>query len=435
MSPGLQKVHLSFEDPGLTHFGGMLLFQQFCRKLDLKRYLQNYISWDRRTSLYHPAEMILALAYTMVAGMKRVPDTRILQYNGYFQDLLGIGSFPDSSTLRRFLRSISYRELQGIVRLHDSLRLKVWPKLGAPGSLILDVDSTVLGLFGFTIQGAKVGYHPRYPGRPSYHPLLCFEGHTRSLWHGTLREGNTSALSGIKEFWQACQKKFPAGMYRIRVRADAGLFSHQFIEMLEENGAGYVIVAKMTRPVQEKIRQMRYKNFLGHWQSAQFYYQPQGWSQAHRFIVIRRPQADNDQDQQLTLWQLKNYWYHVLVTDLPLTPPAAWRFYCQRARCELDIRELKEGFPLGKIPSQNFLANQAHFHLILLAYDLVNWFKILCLPEAWQPMTLPTIRTDLLGVVARLVYSSGRNELKLPPRYTHRNVFRQALRKVEKLKI
>src|SRR3989338_2325500 len=102
MGKGLQKVNLSFEDPSLTHYGGMLLFQQFCRKLDLKRMLQRQIRWQRRSNHYHPAEVVMTIIYIMVAGMKRISETRILPYNGYFQDLLGLSNFQDASTLRKF---------------------------------------------------------------------------------------------------------------------------------------------------------------------------------------------------------------------------------------------------------------------------------------------------------------------------------------------
>ena len=437
MGKGIQKIKISVVDPSLTHYGGMLLFQQFCRKLNLKILLQRNIRWQRRKNIYHPAELILTILYTMVAGMRRVSATRILNYNGYFQRLLGFKNFPGASTLREFLVGLTTSEVEGIIRVHDLLSSHLNPWLGIQSSLWLDLDSTVLSVFGWQIEGAKVGYHPRHPGRPSYHPLLCFEGHTRSIWHGVFREGNTSALSGIENFWQECTEKFPAYLYRIRLRTDSGFYSRKFVDILDEQKADYIIVAKMTSPMQAKVQTLTYKNFNPLWQAGEFMYQPQGWQTPHRFVVIRRPRRSNDpEDSQIQLWEHKNYFYHVLVTNLPLQPPFVWYFYKKRARCELDIRELKESFPLGKIPSRNFLANQAHFHLILLAYDLVNWFKHLSLPPLWHTATLQTIRTDLLVVPARLVHSGRqRNSLKLPLGYIHYKNFCQAIKNIERLKI
>ena len=437
MGKGLQKVEFTFEDPGLTHYGGMVLFQQFCRKLDLKRYLQRNIRWQRRSRYYHPAELVLSILYSMIAGMKRISDTRILPYNGYLQTLLGLHRFPDTSTLRKFLKTLTAVELQGLIHVHDLLRQRVWSLPGlTPSGLTFDLDSTVLPLYGWRIEQAKVGYNLQKRGRPSYHPLICFEGHTRDSWHGVLRPGNATAATDVQTFWQICLQKVPKYMYRIRVRADGGFYDRKFIEPLDDMGVGYAIVADMTKPVKEKVQHLRYRTFRreGHWQAAKFIYQPSHWKKKHSFYVIRRPKPE-DRQEQPTLWEFKNYYYHTIVSNLSLTPSGVWNYYKKRCRIELDIRELKENFPLGQIPSKDFLANQAYFHLILLAYDLVNWFKRLCLTGRWQSATLQTIRIDLLALPARLVNSGGKNQLRLPRDYPHQKMLLQVLTNIQKLKI
>ena len=341
MSKGLQKVKISVEDASLTHYGGMVLFQQFCRKLGLKRLLQSNIRWDRRSSRYHPADLILTMIYTMVAGMKRISDTRILRYNGYFQSLLGLKDFPGQSTLREFLLSLSEQEVEGLWRLHDSLRRIIYQTTGIPGSLIWDVDSTILSLFGFTIQEAKVGYNPQKPGRPSYHPLLCFEGRSRGCWHGVLRPGNAASSTGIQVFFQECLQKLPAYLYRIRLRADAGFYNHAFSASLNEGGIEFAIVAKLTKPLRERIQTLRYRTFrCDGWQAASFFYQPHDFSKPYRFIAVRRRNnRAQKQEQQPTLWESKHYFYHVFITNLGLSPPGVWHFYKRRARAELDIKK------------------------------------------------------------------------------------------------
>src|SRR5215469_6687531 len=53
---------------------------------------------------YHPSDLVLALLYAIMAGLRRINKTDILQYNGTFLPLLGLCRFPDQSTLRRFLK-------------------------------------------------------------------------------------------------------------------------------------------------------------------------------------------------------------------------------------------------------------------------------------------------------------------------------------------
>lgn len=124
MPKGLRSIHFSFGDASLTHYGGMALFQQFCRKLALRRLFQTHIPWSRRDNLYHPAELLLCLLTSMVAGLKRISDTRILAYNRSFQQLLGLRRFPSDTTLRSFLRSLGPQELDGLLKVHDRLRAR-----------------------------------------------------------------------------------------------------------------------------------------------------------------------------------------------------------------------------------------------------------------------------------------------------------------------
>ena len=111
----------------------------------------------------------------------------------------------------------------------------------------------------------------------------------------------------------------------------------------------------------------------------QFRYQPIGWPQPYRFVAIRRPLLDEASDQPM-LFQWGQYACQVFVTNLPLRPLNLWWFYSARAVVERIIRALEGDHPLGKIPSRSFAANEAHFHLLLIAYNAVNWFRRFCLP-------------------------------------------------------
>ena len=303
MGKAIQNVKFSFEDPTLTLFGGMLIFQRFCRKLGLKRRLQRHIPWKRRNSLYHPAEMVLTILYTMTAGMKRISDTRILHYNNCFQNLLGLKNFPKTSTLREFLKGLTPLELKGIIRVHDFLRQKMFVLPEPRTSLVFDLDSTVLPVFGWRIQGARVGYNPKKHRRPSYYPLICFEGHSRDSWHAILRPGDTHPVTAAQLLWTTVQKKIPKYLYRIRIRADSGFFDHKFIEPLDEQDIGYAVVTKMTPPIKEKIQTLQYRRFRKDgWQTAQFLYRPWNWKRPHRFIVVRRPKPEKEEERlQLNL--------------------------------------------------------------------------------------------------------------------------------------
>ena len=437
MPKALRTWSFSFEDTHLSHFGGLVLLQRFCQSLQLRRRLQRQVKISQRNADYAPADLLLALMYALIAGLRRINKTQLLQYNGAFLDLLGLDRFPDETTLRRFLQRLPPQAIRQLVSLHDWLRAQFLVRPKAPSSLIFDLDSVVLTLYGHQ-QGARLGYNPKKRGRRSYHPALCFEAHRQEFWHGSLRPGNTSANTGVVFFLQYCLSKVPSTMARsrIRVRADSGFFGGKFLALLERLGLGYVIVAKHYRTLKTRAREARFRSLKNGLAVAEFQYQAQGWPAARRFVVMRRPiPEDPIEAKQLTLFKDRRYAYSVLVTNLRLNPWRIWKFYQPRATTEKNIRELLYDLPLGKIPSGDWLANVAFFHIVLFAYDLVHWFRRLCLPPQYRAATVETVRNDFLVLPARLVSRAGHNVLQLPKDYFHRQAFVSAFRKASTVRL
>lgn len=433
MPKGLRNIQIIVGEKNLTHFGGIILIHWFCKKLRLRWLLQKKVFFPQHSRRYHPVELILAIIYALIIGIHRLSRTKILQGNGAFQQIVGLKSYPYSSSLRRFLKRVNSKTIRDINKVQDYLRLKMFYLPQPRTSLLFDFDSTVLTIYGKFIEEAKVGYNPHKKGARSYHPLLCFESHSKDFWHGILRPGDAYTSFGAVEFLRVCLAKVPPYVYRIRVRADSGFFDHKFIEPLDGEGIGYAIVAKMTQTIKNRLGGLRYHKFKKDWEAAEFYYPPCGWKKPHRFIVIRRPLPEKD-SEQLTLFILKRYAYQVFVTNLSLNPENIWYFYRGRAVIEIIIRELKESYALAKIPTNNFLANQTYFHLLLFAYNIVNWFRRICLPQRLQDATLQTIRTEFLVLPARLVKSGNRNVLKLPAEYISGQELEYIIRKIERMK-
>jgi hypothetical protein len=435
MPKGLRNLPVAFEEPHLTHFAGMALIHAFCQRLGLKRLLQQALRPAPRYRDYQPAEMLLALAYAIIAGLDRVNATPILQYNGAFQRIVGLPRFPDQTALRRFLRRLTPRHIRQLVALHDQLRQALFARPRPRSSLVLDLDSVVLVIYGHA-EGARVGYNPKKRGRRSYHPLLCFEAHRQEFWHGSLRPGNTVAATGAVPFLRVCLAKVPPGIARsrVRVRGDASFFGKRVVEFLDSARVGYALVAREYRRIKALAQGCRFTKLRTGWEVGEFRYQPSRWHHPHRFVVVRRPiPTDPVEAKQLTLFKDKTYAHHVLVTNLTTHPWRVWRFYAQRARVEQHIRELLYDYPLARIPTAEWIPNVAFFQLLLFAFDLVHYFKRLCLPPAYRAKTLKTIRRELLVIPGRLVKTDNRYRLKLPRDYHFQRAFESALAKVQRL--
>lgn len=437
MPKGLRILRLSFKDTHLTHFGGMILIQRFCNKLRLRWLIQHYVKSPQRNADYLPCDLIMALLYAIMAGLRRINKTEILQYNGVFLSLLGLSRFPDQSTLRRFLKRLPPKAIRQVVVLHDQLRTSLFGLPKRRTTLIFDLDSVVLIIYG-KLQFAKVGYNPKKRGRRSYHPLLCFEAHLQEFWHGSLRPGNTVGSTGAVPFLKICLAKVPKHIARsrIRIRADSGFFGKRIVEFLDAVGCGYVIVAKEYRTIKSRAMECRFQKLRNGWEVGEFQYQPLHWKTPHRFVVVRRPiPEDPVEAQQLTLFKHQKYAYHVLVTNLKTHPWRVWRFYAKRAAIEKNIRELLYDYPLGKVPTEDWAANVAFFQMLLFAYNIVHWFKRLCLPKEYLYATLDTIRSDFLVLPAKLTKKRSQNLLALPQDYHYREQFETALKKLDQLKI
>lgn len=429
MPKGLRKLRFSFEKTGLTRFGGLSLFQSFCKSLGVRHFLQLAVRWpayDHRG--YHPADMFLAHILSIVAGLGRVEDTQSLLHNGLIPPLLGLHEFPHRDTLRTFLLRFGPVELRSLQAAHDKLRAELFRRLGLLYSATVDADTTALLTYG-SPEGAARGYIPkRAHMHSSYAPILSSEGRSGFSLGMELRGGNVHPSRGAHDFLRRMLDKLPSTIAapRTRLRLDGAFYDRAIIEPLERENHGYVVVARMYEPLRRKMVTARYTAFRRGWEAAEFSYTPFHWAHAHRFIAVRRPQALEPKEVQQRLSTFRNYLYRrALVTNLELTPPAVWRFYCDRGSQELLLREFKHSYAMGKIPTRRFWANAAYMETILWAYDLVRAFQALCLPPQVRHWNISTLRRELWWLPAEWIKRQNRNLLVLPARYPRQHLFTQ----------
>lgn len=424
-----KNIPIFFSNAGLTHYGGLYLLQQFFQSIKLRSALTQTIRFRQLNNLYSISDSILAILYPIILGLGRIETNILLQQNGVFQYLASLPTYPDPTTLRRFLERFGSRGLTAFQNIHDRFRDYFLMKPDPLSSVIFDLDTKVLTVYGQQ-EGAKVGFNPKKRGRPSYQPLLCFEGKTGDIWEGIYLPGDIHPAPHTIDILERSISKLPSGIREIRMRGDSAFYDHTIAEYLQEVPAFYAIVARITKPIQHYFGSLRYEEiFPGFWVS-EFEYKPWRWKTSQRFIVVRRLIPEKP-SWQLSLFKMAGYTYHVIVTNLSLKPLNLWRFYNQRATGELIIRELLEAYTLGKIPTKQWASNQAYFHLVLFAFNLINWFKRLCLPTDWQRLNLQTIRNRLFLVPAQLVRSQGKPALSLPNSYPYAKTFTQILRNIK----
>ena len=429
MAYGPRNLRYSFTGKNLTHFGGFFLVQHFFKRLHLRRLLTRSIRFKQRNARYTAAELVMALLYPLLVGLGRIDASGVLKRNGVFRYLTGMNRYPDATTMRRFLIRFGNEGLASFLKLHDALRRRM---LSSMTSMILDLDTTVLTVYGRQ-EGSRIGYNPKKRGRPSYHPLLCFEGITGGLWDASYHPGNVHPGSITIDLLTRAFDKLPKSVEHVRVRADAAFYSHKIVNSLKERRAFFAISVRLMPLLRARLGSLRYHHAVGDISAAEIFYQPTGWKTPDHLIVIRRPKPE-EPTGQLSLFHMKCCNYQVLVTNLALTPYHVWPFYNDRSNAEFIIRELKEAYALGKIPTRYWPANVAYFHLVGFASNLLNWFKRLCLPDTYSHRSLQTIRRDLLAIPDELVRPHGVPTFRLPASYPHMDLSGMILNQIQRVK-
>jgi hypothetical protein len=97
-----RNVKIAFSHAGLTHYGGILFFNEFSRMLQLRRFLTRRLRYPRRSHDYQLSQMILSLVYPIILGLDRLETASLLRSNGTFQYLTGLPTYPTPQSLRRF---------------------------------------------------------------------------------------------------------------------------------------------------------------------------------------------------------------------------------------------------------------------------------------------------------------------------------------------
>lgn len=429
-----KDIRVEFTGKNLTKFGGIQLVRKFLRQLKVKEEFESAVPIEKRESKFSVGGMLICLLYALILDMKRQSDTLMLRLDKVFQKIAGLDDYPVQSTISRFLKSFRVETAKGIAKVNHSLLMKSRRQFDGWGKITLDLDSHVRTAYGHQ-QRASVGYNPKKPGRPSFHPLFCFVGETRDFLHGLFRTGKAHTSRGVKRFVDECLRMIPDRIKEIYLRADSGFYDGDFLNYLERKGVLYAIVVKLYPWIQMELIGLKYTDIGGGISLGEMMYTGIGWKGPRRMVVIREEEReDKRKKKQPTLFELMGYSYQVIVTNIEwMLPEEVWRFYNGRANVENMIKEGILSYSLDVNISHFYGANVAHFHLVMLAYNLMNLFKELVLGQRDKKRMGKWIRQRFLLIAGRLVSSGRRFILKLQEDWAYRQEYNEADTKLEGL--
>jgi hypothetical protein len=428
-----ETVKEEFTGKNLTTFGGAGLIRKFFRRHHLRKKIEQKVQIPgRRQCKYSVGGMLISLLYGMFLGYSRPGQMEVLATDGVFIKVAGLLYFPVQSTISRFLSGLRVAVAQQIALLNFSLLMQFRQGFQALRELTLDLDSHVTSVFGWQ-QRAAVGYNPKKKGRKSYHTLLCFIGETRDYLGGLFRSGNHHTSYQAIPFLKGILKKLPGHVKKIRLRADSGFFSLEFLKFLVKEGVEFYVVVPLQPWVQKKIRGLRGWQGVGRGIEVGEMSFVLTQEITLRMVVIRKKvKAGEAPRKQLKLLagEWVSYDYQVIVTNGPLVPEETWQFYNQRACCENFIKEGIYGLGLDKVISHSYGGNYTYFELLMLGYNLMNFFKEEVLNRKKVKPMMQTIRERFLLIPGRLIHTGREWILKLERSWYYRKEFEQALGRV-----
>ena len=410
----------------ITAHAGLVLVRELAGSLGVAGLLDE-LTVKKRARGYSPAEQLLALCETLIAGGECLDDAALLRSDLAQRQLRGY-AVPDPTTLGRFLRSFNLGHLRQFDRALDELFARVHPLL-VRESVTLDLDATLVEHHG--PPGSRQGTRGTYTGKIAWHPLLCFVGETGEWLHGKLRNGTAHPSSGSKRFVVECLDRVPADV-PVYLRADEGFWGKDFFAELERRGITYAVGAPQIASVKARIQAVP----AGDWQPssyrdgsevASFSWRPKTWTTERRFIVRRDPIATGE---QLRLDGDSDYHYYVLVTnDDQRDPDSLEVWHRSKANVENRIKEAKLGLALDNLPCRSFHANWAYLMTTLLAYNLLCWLKLLALPAHERTSYAKRLRFRFIAVAGTVGRSGRRLVLRLAADYPLYDEFVEALQR------
>lgn len=420
--PDPRAVHLRATETTLTGVAGLVGFGVFLRELDVDAELRRTfgrLEPDSRVVFPMAARMRL-LIDAAVAREARVFGLEAPANDPLFVHLAG-GVVPSIDTVYRDLRRFDDKALAALDLMLAEHGLA--PLAKAPPDIIhLDVDTTVEPLFG-SQEGARPGPNPRYHGRPSYHPLLVRVAEINTVIGAQLRPGDTSFGNDDVPYVERCLDRVRAAAPEaaVYVRIDAAGDCTQLLRAIADKRAFFLTKPRLTRDLAGAISLVtRWKTV--DWdadgrprrQVAEVPFRRGEWADIEARVIAVRT-LDRTYAKHIYLWDDLDYTVQVYLTnEMVEAPEDVAARYDPRAGVEMLIRDLKQGWGCGQVPSHTFVANHAMLLLKLLAHNPMRRYVLRRFPELSR-WTARWLRRELILVPGRLLRGPGRERVLRVP--------------------
>jgi hypothetical protein len=413
-------VEVTSDGAGLVSHAGTALLARVADKLGFTRALSLRLSGIKQRRRGHdPGQVIRDLAVMLADGGECVSDLGAVRDQGAL-----FGSVASDSTAFRVIDRVAADPalVDALRAAHARARERFWELHGAPESLTIDVDATLISAHSDKEQAAG-----NYRGGYGFHPLQAYADQTREALAGLLRPGNAGANTAADHVTvlDRALEQIPARyieQIEILVRTDSAGATHGLIDYCREANLRFSVGYELTEPVRAAILKLPADAWVraldqdgserenGEVAEITDRVELGAWPAGSRLIVRReRPHPG----AQLSFTDHDGYRFQAILTDQPDEEIAIIECrHPQRARVEDRIRDDKDT-GLAKFPFKAFALNQAWLEIVMLAHDLIVWSQALLLAGELAKAEPKRLRYQLLHVAGRLAFHGRRAKLRL----------------------
>lgn len=200
----LKDVQIKFTGKTLTGNAGLVHVGRFAKKLGVHAILQDSLTLERGTNARsNVVEVVMMVTLGVLAGVTQMSHLAILRTDSVLRRIFKWDTFPVATTFSRMFKRFTHQHCHELSEAEDRLRKKVWGRKW-PGRIILDLDSSVRGVFGCQ-EGAEKGYNPKKTGGGSWNMLWL----NCSLGNLGRAQENRGRMNDVKATWKRCGRSPP----------------------------------------------------------------------------------------------------------------------------------------------------------------------------------------------------------------------------------
>jgi hypothetical protein len=391
----------------ITARSGLALYTEFIKALKVEESIDRHMPAPGSGRGFAASSYAMPITLTLYGGGEAIEDIREIRDDHSLLEIIQSKEIPSSSAIGDWLRRIGGRGgILGMEKVNDDIIRKVLARDARKGYTLI-IDPTL-------IEADKTDAWMTYLGFKGYRPVVATLKEIGCAIAYEFKEGNDNGgrLSIIKKAFS----KMPEGKEVEGVLLDAEYYSGEVIEYVAGRCKRWAIAVDKDASVMEALKAIPDEAFqpfrtkegvLTDREIAETIHTMNSIGTAFRLVVLRW------RERQGNLFK-DTYSYHAIATGMidESAEEVVWE-YNNRAHIENHIKELKNGFGLGRMPSGDFGGNAVYFGIGIMTYNLFLAQRLFTMPEEWQAKTIKSIRWLLVEVGGKLIRRSRGIILKI----------------------